>query len=142
MAAGIATRTSLGERSQTISAPRRLPMINVMISDRIIRPSVQGSALTISSDTGVGKVAVDRPKSKTRMFFRYLRYCNQRGSSRPKLARSWARISSALATVPAPAAMRPSMMSAGSTGERRGMIQISVAAIQIVRPSVISRLTR
>ncbi len=79
MAAGIATLTSLGDRSQTINAPSRLPMKNVMISDRIIRPSVHGSAFRIRVETGVGKAAVDKPKSNTNAPAMYLRYCTISG---------------------------------------------------------------
>jgi hypothetical protein len=38
--------------------------------------------------------------------------------------------------MPPPAAIRPSITSTGSMGLRRGMIQISVAAMKTVRNSV------
>ncbi len=74
IAAGIATRTSLGVWLQTIKAPSRFPMKNVMSSESVINPMVQGSARAIRDETSVGNVAVESPKSNRAMFLRYLTY--------------------------------------------------------------------
>ena len=74
IATGIARRTRRGERSQIMNAPSALPMKKVITTDSIISPSVQGRALAIRTDTGVGKVAVERPKSRVAMFAMYFAY--------------------------------------------------------------------
>jgi hypothetical protein len=43
-------------------------MMKVMISEISISPMVQGMACPISCATGVGKEAVDRPKSSVSVF--------------------------------------------------------------------------
>ena len=45
-------------------------MMKAMMTEKIIRPSVQGSAAASICDTGVGKFATDTPKSNTSRFFR------------------------------------------------------------------------